>query len=59
MIEEVEALGEHGTYELVDLPAHARAVSGKWVFKIKRGPTGEISDTKRDMLLGALLRKKG
>jgi hypothetical protein len=42
MQEEVEALGEHGTFMLCYLPAGKKAISGKWVFKIKRGPAGEI-----------------
>ena len=41
-IEELEALRAHGTYVLVDLAKGCRVVSGKWVLKIKRGPTGEI-----------------
>ena len=42
MQEEVDALGEHGTFGLCYLPAGKRAFSGKRVLKIKRGPAGEI-----------------
>ena len=42
MQEEVEALGGHGTYTLCHLPAGKKAISGKWVLKVKRGPAGEI-----------------
>jgi hypothetical protein len=42
MGKEAEALRAHGTFTLVYLPAGKKAISGKWVFKIKRGPTGEI-----------------
>lgn len=40
MEEEHEALVEHGTWELVDLPKDKRALDTKWVFKVKRDSTG-------------------
>ena len=56
MIEEVQALSEHGTFVLVDLPPGVKAISGKWVFKIKGDPLVRSRGTKRGMLPGGLLR---
>lgn len=59
MIEEVNALSEHGTYELVELPRGAKAISGKWVFKIKRGPTGEIERYKARYVARGFTQEEG
>ena len=42
MTEEVDSLYQNKTWELVDPPANRRILSGKWVFKLKRGPNGEV-----------------
>ena len=42
MQEEVDSLVANGTWTLVDLPSNARVLGGKWVFKLKRGPIGEV-----------------
>lgn len=39
--EEVSALSEHRTFELCELPKGKKAISGKWILKIKRGPSNE------------------
>ncbi|CAA7036695.1 unnamed protein product [Microthlaspi erraticum] len=39
---EVTALEENGTWELVDLPAGKRAIGCKWVYKIKYNSDGTI-----------------
>ena len=31
----MDALAKNGTWELVDLPTHCKAVKSKWVFKCK------------------------
>ncbi|KAJ6047020.1 uncharacterized protein N7446_011854 [Penicillium canescens] len=42
MLEEVNSLKQNKTWELVDSPKDRRVLSGKWVFKLKRGPHGEV-----------------
>jgi len=42
MDEEVRSLQQNGTWSLVDLPPDRKALHGKWVYKLKRGPQGEI-----------------
>jgi hypothetical protein len=42
MLEEVDSLKQNKTWELVDPPTDQRVLSGKWVFKLKRGPHGEV-----------------
>ena len=43
MQEEVDSLVTNGTWTLVDLPSNAHALGGRWVYKIKRGPQGEVA----------------
>ncbi|KAJ5654904.1 hypothetical protein N7490_001907 [Penicillium lividum] len=42
MLDEVNSLNQNRTWELVDPPKNHRILSGKWVFKLKRGPQGEV-----------------
>ena len=42
MLEEVNSLKQNKTWGLVDPPKHRRVLSGTWVFKLKRGPHGEV-----------------
>jgi hypothetical protein len=42
MLEEVNSLHQNKTWELVDPPKDRRILSGKWVFKLKRGLHGEV-----------------
>ena len=41
MDDEIAALRYNNTYELTDLPAGRSVVGGRWVYDVKRGPTGE------------------
>lgn len=41
MSDEVNSHKQNKTWELVDPPKDRRILSGKWIFKIKRGPHGE------------------
>jgi hypothetical protein len=41
-IAEVSSLKEHGTYSLVRLPAGAKLITAKWVFKTKRNEQGAV-----------------
>ena len=42
MIDEVNSHKQNKTWTLVDPPKDRRILSGKWVFKLKRGPHGEV-----------------
>ena len=42
MLEEMAAVEENRTWELVDLPAGCRPIGLKWVFKVKRNECGEV-----------------
>lgn len=39
---EVEALELNKTWEIVDLPSHAKPIGCKWVYKFKRRPDGSV-----------------
>lgn len=43
MQEEIDSVNENETWILTDLPIGTIALDGKWVYKIKRGPNGEIT----------------
>lgn len=42
MKEECYSLHENNTWELVNRPPGRKVLRGKWVYKLKRGPSGEI-----------------
>ncbi len=42
MTEELASLAENQTWTLVPRPTHQKVLGGKWVYKLKRGPGGEI-----------------
>ena len=42
MNEELKSLAENDTWLLVPRPPHRKVLGGKWVYKLKRGPGGEI-----------------
>jgi hypothetical protein len=42
MVEELSAIEENSTWELCDLPKGHRPIGLKWVYKIKKDPSGRI-----------------
>ena len=42
MLEEMKAIEENETWELVDPPPGCRPISLKWVYKVKRNERGAI-----------------
>lgn len=42
MDQEIRALEENHTWEVVDLPEGKKPIGSKWVFKIKYKSTGEV-----------------
>jgi transposase InsO family protein len=41
-VDEIQALVENGTFELVQLPPGRKAIGSRWVFKVKRNADGSI-----------------
>ena len=46
MIEEMDALTDNGTWDLVCLPARKKAIGCRWVFIVKVNPDGSIAQLK-------------
>ena len=46
MIEEMDALTDNGTWDLVRLPAGKKAIGCQWVFIVKVNPDGSIARLK-------------
>jgi hypothetical protein len=42
MREELKAIEDNDTWELTSLPGGHRAVSLKWVYKVKRNEAGDV-----------------
>ena len=56
--DEIDSLLKNQTWELVDCPNDRKALRGKWVFTLKRGPKGEITRYKaRWVVLGCSQRE--
>lgn len=59
MLEEVNSLNQNKTRELVDPPKDRRILSGKWVFKLKRGPHGEVIRYKSRWVVRGFTQEEG
>jgi hypothetical protein len=59
MLEEVNSLNQNKTWELVDPPKDRRILSGKWVFKFKRGPHGEVIRHKSRWVVRGFTQEEG
>ena len=46
MIEEMDALTDNDTWDLVRLPARKKAIGCRWVFTVKVNPDGSIARLK-------------
>jgi hypothetical protein len=60
--EELDGIKEKGTWREVltdTMPPGQRPLGSKWVFKIKRGPTGEISRFKSRLVVKGYMQKAG
>jgi hypothetical protein len=44
MREEIEAVEQNNTWELVDLPHGHRLIGLKWVYKLKKNEAGEVAN---------------
>ncbi|PNY02594.1 copia protein [Trifolium pratense] len=52
--EELHSIEKNHTWKLVELPPHKKAISVKWVFKLKKYPDGNISAIWLESLLEEL-----
>ena len=59
MQDEVQSLLANGTWTLVDLPSNARALGGRWVFKLKRGPAGGVIRYKARWVVRGFEQREG
>lgn len=50
MFEEIHALEENRTWDLVDLPNGKRPVGCKWVFTVKFNPGGSVTRLKATLM---------
>ncbi|KAI2767295.1 hypothetical protein CBS147339_9477 [Penicillium roqueforti] len=55
----MNSLHQNQTWELVDPPKDRRLLSGKWVFKLKRGPHGEIIRHKSRWVVRGFTQEEG
>ncbi|EKG09467.1 Integrase catalytic core [Macrophomina phaseolina MS6] len=59
MIEEVNSHKQNKTWVLVDPPKDRRILSGKWVYKLKRGPHGEVTRYKCRWVVRGFTQEEG
>lgn len=59
MLNEVNSLKQNKTWELVDPPKDRRILNGKWVFKLKRGPHGEVARYKSRWVVRGFTQEQG
>lgn len=59
MIEEIQSLQQNKTWELVKPPRDRRILSGKWIFKLKRGSSGEITRYKCRWVVRGFTQEEG
>ena len=57
--DEMHAFEHMGVYEVVPRPEGRKVVGSKWVFRIKRGPTGEIQKYKARIVAQGFTQVKG
>lgn len=59
MDEEIMSLHENNTWELCDLPVHAKAIPVKWLYKIKRDAAGNIERYKARLVAKGFMQREG
>ena len=59
MEEEMASIEENRTWSLVDLPHGRRAISLKWVFKVKRDENGEVAKYKARLVVKGYAQRQG
>ncbi|GJU74164.1 ribonuclease H-like domain-containing protein, partial [Tanacetum coccineum] len=59
MNDEIEALHENNSWDLVELPKNRKATGSKWVYKIKHTSTGEIDRYKDRLVAKGFNQREG
>ena len=59
MIEEFEAIERNSTWELVKLPEKCKSIGVKWIYKIKRDNSGEITRYKSRLVAKGVSQVRG
>ncbi|GKA97178.1 ribonuclease H-like domain-containing protein [Tanacetum coccineum] len=59
MNQEMNALLRNGTWEIIDLPKDRKAISSKWIYKIKYPSSGEIDRFKARLVAQGFGQKEG
>jgi hypothetical protein len=50
MIEEINALYDNSTWNLINLPPRKQAIECKWVFTVKANPDGSVARLKAQLV---------
>ena len=59
MLEEMKAIEETETWELVDPPLGCRPIGLKWVYKVKRDELGTIVKHKAHLITRGFIQREG
>jgi hypothetical protein len=59
MKDELHSIEKNHTWKLVELPPHKKAISVKWVFKLKKNPDGSIVKHKARLVARGFLEQQG
>ena len=59
MLEEMKAIEDNGTWELVDPPVGCRSIGLKWVHKVKRNERGAIVEYKARLIARGFVQREG
>jgi hypothetical protein len=59
MLDEMTSIEASGTWELVELPLHARPISLKWVYKTKKDAAGVITKHKAWLIAKGYVQRQG
>jgi len=59
MNKEIEALNNNNTWDLVDLPAGKKAISSKWVYKVKLKSDGTLKRFKVRLVIRGFTQQYG
>ncbi|KAK2438205.1 putative mitochondrial protein [Trifolium repens] len=59
MKEEISSIEKNKTWKLVELPPQKKAISVKWVFKLKTNPDGSIAKHKARLVARGFLQRQG
>ena len=56
---EMKALEENNTWELVQLPPGSKAISNKWVYRLKDNADGSIEKFKARLVIKGFSQRRG